>query len=59
MTPEQAELAVSLKASVECVRRALISDDFADCVDWLTTVQLRAAELSATMMTDIQNRPTA
>jgi hypothetical protein len=40
--------------AAECIE----SDDCADLVDWCTTVQLRTAELVATAMPDITNRPT-
>lgn len=53
----QAELFTVIEEAVAEARIALANADCVDCVDWLTTVQLKTAELAATLMTRIQTRP--
>lgn len=53
----QAELFAAIEEAVAEARLALDNANPADCVDWLTTVQLKTAELAATLMTRIQTRP--
>ena len=53
----QDELFEGIKTAVAEAWAALGNADPADCVDWLTTVQLRTAELSATLMSRIQTMP--
>jgi len=53
----QAELFVAIETAIAEARLALNNADPADCVDWLTTVQLRTAELAATLMSRIQTSP--
>lgn len=52
----QDQLFVSIETAVTEARLALDNCDAADCVDWLTTVQLRTAELAVTLMSRIQTR---
>ena len=53
----QAELFVAIEKAVAEARIALNNADPADCIDWLTTLQLRTAELAATLVARIQTRP--
>lgn len=53
----QAELFVAIEEAVAEARKALDNTDAADCVDWLTTVQLKTAELVVTLIPRIQTSP--
>ena len=53
----QAELFAVIEKAIAEAQTALGRCDAADCVDWLTTVQLKTAELAATLMTRIQTSP--
>lgn len=53
----QDKLFVGIETAVTEARISLGNCDAADCVDWLVTVQLKTAELSATLMSRIQTMP--
>jgi len=47
----------AIEMAVAEARVAACHDNPANCIDWLTTVQLKTAEMAASFMTEIRNNP--